>query len=78
MKIEYSVYRAILQLPTYAANSAIRRETKASFCYARDMKIKLLFAKHLLKENRNDLTEIYSSKNLKHVSFRGKVVSMLW
>ncbi len=49
------MYRTILQLPTYTANSAIRGDIGASSCYARDMKIKILFAKHLLKENRNEL-----------------------
>lgn len=54
-RIENSVYKTILQLPTYTANSAVRGEIGASSCYARDMKIKILFAKHLLKEKRNEL-----------------------
>ncbi len=29
------MYRAVLQLPTYAANSALRGEIGASSCYAR-------------------------------------------
>lgn len=51
--IENSVYRTILQLPTYTANSALRGEIGASSSIARDMRIKLLHAQHQLKENKN-------------------------
>lgn len=54
-RTENSVYRAILQVPTYAANSVLRGGIGASPCYARVLKIKLLFAKHLLDEDRNSL-----------------------
>ena len=47
--IENSVYRSILQAPKYIANSALRGEVGASSSRARDAKIKILFAKHLLK-----------------------------
>lgn len=48
-RIENSVYRVILQLPPYTATCALR-EIGTSSCLAIDMKIKLLFAKHLKKE----------------------------
>ncbi len=66
-RIENSVYRTILQLPTYTANSAtIRGDIGASSCYARDMKTKILFAKHLLKENRNELTRSIFLKEIEN------------
>lgn len=50
-KIENAVHWVILQLPTYTANSLLRGDVGESSVRARDKKIKLLFAKHLLKEN---------------------------
>ena len=55
--IENSVYRAILQVPTFVANGALRGEIGATSSRARDAKIKILFAKHLLSESRNDLNK---------------------
>ena len=55
--IENSVYRSILQAPKYIANGALRGEVGASSSRARDAKIKILFAKHLLKDKRNDLNK---------------------
>ena len=54
-RIENAVYRTILQVPTYTASSALRGEVGATSAKARDMKIKILFSKHLLEENRNQL-----------------------
>lgn len=34
--VENSVYGAVLQLPAYAANGALRGDVRASSCYARD------------------------------------------
>ena len=53
--IENKVYRCILQVPTYTANCALRSEVGATSTEARDAKIKIMFAKHLLKDNGNDL-----------------------
>ena len=53
--IENSVYRSILQAPKYIAAGALRGEVGASTCRARDAKTKILYAKHLLKEDRNEL-----------------------
>ena len=55
--IENSVYRPILQAPKYIANGALRGEVGASSSRARGAKIKILFAKHLLKDKRNDLNK---------------------
>ena len=57
-----SVYRTILQVPTYAANSALRGEVGAPSSKARDIKIKFLFVKHLLQKNRNQLIKKKSFK----------------
>ena len=54
---ENSVYRSILQAPKYIANGALRGEVGASSSRARDAKIKILFAKHLLKDKRNYLNK---------------------
>lgn len=54
-QIENSVHRAILQTPTYTASTALRGEVGATSCTARDMKIKLLYAKNLLEEGGNEL-----------------------
>lgn len=56
--------RAALQLPTYATTGALR-EFRASSCLAVDMNIKLLFAKHLLTESRNNLFRNIVMKELK-------------
>ena len=53
--VDNYVYRAILQTPKYAAISALRSEVGASSAIDRDVKTKILFAKHLLEENRNEL-----------------------
>ena len=55
--IKNSVYRSILQAPKYIVSCALRGEVGASSCRARDAKTKILFAKHLLKEKRNDLNK---------------------
>ena len=49
------VYRAILEMPSFTANSALRAEIGASSSKARDVKCKLLYIKHVLEENGNDL-----------------------
>ena len=65
--VENSVYRTILQVPTYTANSALRGEVGATSSKARDIKIKFLFVKHLLQENRNQLI-----KEIFQVEYEGK------
>lgn len=54
-RIENKVYRCILRVPTYTANCVLRSEVGATSTVARDGKIKILFAKHILKESRNEL-----------------------
>ena len=54
-RIENQVYRNILQLPTYVASGGLRSEIGASSCRARDMKEKILFVKHIMKDNGNAL-----------------------
>lgn len=72
-RIENTVYRTILQVPTFAANSVLRGDIGASSCYARDMKIKLpvLFAKHLLKEDRNNLSENIFLREIENTNTSG-------
>ena len=54
-RLNNNVYRVILEVPAYAACSALRAEIGASSSKARDIKNKLLFIKHILEENGNDL-----------------------
>ena len=55
--IDNQVYRAILRTPKYTANCGMRAEIGASSAKARDIKNKLLFAKHAINENTNDLVK---------------------
>ncbi|MEL6606438.1 MAG: reverse transcriptase family protein, partial [Cyanobacteria bacterium J06614_10] len=57
--IENKVYRAILQLPTYTATPALRADIGASSCTARDMKNKILYAKHTIEDGHELLKEIF-------------------
>lgn len=58
-KIENSVYREILQVPTYTPNSVWRGEVGATSSKARDIKIKILFAEHLIDKDRNELCRYF-------------------
>ena len=54
-KVENQVYRGILKTPTYVASCTLRAEIGASSARARDIKSKLLFAKHATSENAGEL-----------------------
>ena len=49
------MYRAILELPIYNASSALRSEIGASSSKSRDIKQKILFVKHILETESNEL-----------------------
>ena len=53
--IENQVYRTILRLPSTVAVGALRSEIGASTSRSRDIKSKLTFVKHIMKENGNEL-----------------------
>ena len=53
-RTEHKVYRAILQLPSYTAVAALRADVGASSSKARDMKSKILYAKHAIDEDGNE------------------------
>ena len=52
---ENNAYRMILQLPRYTANAFLRGEVGASSFKARDMKNKIMYVKHALKEDGNGI-----------------------
>ena len=54
-RIDNQVYRAILELPIYNASSALRSEIGASSSKSRDIKQKILFVKHILETESNEL-----------------------
>lgn len=54
-KVKNSVDWIILHAIPYTASSALRGETGAISSTARDMKTEILFAEHLMEEDRNEL-----------------------
>ena len=56
-RIDNQVYRAILGLPIYTASSALRSEIGTSSTKTRDIKNKILFAKHILEAGSNELVK---------------------
>ena len=63
-KIENKVYRLILNLPIYTAVGFLRGEIGASDVISRDMKNKILFMKHALTEDRNQLLKSIMTHNI--------------
>ena len=55
-KVDNKAFRTILQAPTYVAVESLRGDIGASCSTARDMKMKLLFIKHLLNDG-NELAK---------------------
>ena len=73
---DYKAYRSILQLPIYTAVEFLRGEVGASSMWARDVKSKLLFVKHALTEEGNEVLKCVMEKNLETNSSKfAKVVS---
>ena len=58
-RIENQVYRTIAQVPRHKATEGLRAEIGASSCKARDMKNKLTYTKHVLRNDNNLLREIF-------------------
>ena len=58
-KIDNQVYRAILEVPAYTANAALRGEVGASCSRMRDMKNKILYVKHILQDGNELLRSIF-------------------
>ena len=54
-KMDNKAYRYILQVPSYTASEFLRGEIGASSAKARDIKNKLLFLKHSLRNDGNNL-----------------------
>lgn len=54
-RIENKVYRCILQFPTCTPSCVLRSDIGATSTVARDAKIKIMFTKTILKDNRNEL-----------------------
>ena len=52
-RADNKAFRTILQVPTYTATEFLRGEVGASSARARDMKTKILYVKHALKEENN-------------------------
>ena len=55
-KIDSKAFKTILQSPTFTAVESLRGEIGASCATSRDMKMKILFVRHLLDDG-NELAE---------------------
>ena len=55
-KIDNKAFRTILQAPTYTAVESLRGEVGASCATSRDMKMKILFVRHILDDG-NELAQ---------------------
>ena len=56
-RIDNQVYRTILGMPSYTASSALRSEIGASSTKSRDMKSKIMFVKHIIEDEGNNLVK---------------------
>ena len=63
-KINNQAHRYMLQVPIYTACEALRGEVGASTTVSRDMKNKLLFVKHALDDNTNELLKKIMAEQL--------------
>jgi hypothetical protein len=63
--IENAVWRQILGAPSYAPVSTLQGEIGTSTAVARDMKVKLLYYKHLMKSGNELLREIVNEESSK-------------
>ena len=63
-RIENKAIRLILQVPKYCAVEFLRAEAGISSVLARDIKIKLLFTKHCLKEESNKIIKLTTNKQI--------------
>ena len=65
-RMDNKAYRMILQLPTYTASSFLRGEIGASSVKARDMKVKILYVKHAMKEDGNGIVRNIMERELEN------------
>ena len=63
-KNENKVFRLILNVPIYTAIGFLRGEIGASDVVSRDIKNKILFLKHALTEDRNQLLQSIMMHNI--------------